>query len=120
MTVDFKQLQGKTLTDVERVITKWNEDEIWFYCDDGTVYKQCHIRDCCEQVHIEDINGDLKKLVGYPIIVAEERSNRFSGGQGTQTWTFYKIRNHGEDVTIRWCGESNGHYSEDVDFIKVQ
>lgn len=121
--VEFSDLIGKIFSSVtadgNKKITFKNEEEE--YC-------LHHHRDCCESVSIEDICGDLEDLVGTPIVVAEEVFGQTAQPEGwtpdkyseSYTWTFYKLRTHKGDVTIRWYGESNGYYSESVDFEKIK
>jgi hypothetical protein len=134
---EIKDLIGKTLTKVIR-----SENELIFVVSDGTKYKMYHENDCCESVYIDDINGDLEDLTGTPILLAEEVSNKdfenafiakFKKVEGFSykkddegnyepdsfTWTFYKIATIKGYVDIRWYGESNGCYSESVDFRKM-
>lgn len=121
---DIKELEGKIFSSVENV----NNEELIFTCEDGTVYKFYHAQDCCESVGIEDIYGDLSDLVGTPVLLAEEVSNEDYEKEwlSTQndnwlsyTWTFYKFATQKGYVDVRWLGESNGYYSESVDFMKV-
>ena len=113
-------LEGKTLKDIK---VKRNE-EIIFTVDDGTKYKMFHDQCCCEHVYIEDICGDIKNLIGSPIVMAEEVSNydmdKLDKWDDSYTWTFYKFATVKGYVTIRWYGTSNGWYSESVDFIELE
>lgn len=117
----FEELKGKKLLKVE--VTKDDEkldDQIIFTCDDGSIYKMYHEQDCCEGVTIDDINGNFNEILNTEILLAEERSNESETDWGSETWTFYTIRTQKGDVDLKWYGESNGYYSESVDFIKAK
>jgi hypothetical protein len=114
----FSDLQGRTLTAADV-----RNDEIVFVGDDGRVWRLFHVQDCCESVTVDDVTGDTADLLGTPIMLAEERtSNNPDDGPmkswsgDSCTWTFYELRTVKGSLTIRWFGESNGYYSEAVEF----
>lgn len=114
---EFSELLGKTLLKIVK-----HSDRINFICSDGTAYAQFHIQDCCESVTVDDVIGDLEDLIGSPILKAEEVTSTENpegvskGYQDSFTWTFYHLATMKGHVTIRWYGESNGYYSESVNF----
>lgn len=117
----MNRLLGKTLIDIYLDADKI---ELIFFTQDGLFFKMFHYYQCCETITIEDITGDLSDLIGSPILVAEKRTNHkdshdFNGYDGSCTWTFYELATIKGSVTIRWLGESNGYYSEEVDFIQI-
>jgi hypothetical protein len=121
--MEFSTLQGKTLKSITGC---GGASEIIFECENGEKYRLFHYQDCCESVTVESIVGDLGDLIGTPILLAEEASSRDTPSDYTYeyepeslTWTFYKLRTIKGSVDIRWLGESNGYYSESVDFDKV-
>ncbi|AGY46634.1 hypothetical protein BigBertha_126 [Bacillus phage BigBertha] len=113
--VEMEELKGKTFTRID----KNGSDQLVFYDTDGEVYLMFHNQDCCETVDIEDIEGDLEDLLHSPILMAEEVTNQGNTRWGSQTWTFYKFSTIKGTVVLRWLGESNGYYSESVDFLKL-
>lgn len=122
MTV-FSDLVGKTIAKVTGAV---GDEEVTFLTAEGETYRLYHCQDCCESVEVEEIIGDIHDIVDDgPILLAEEVSYDNEPapdgrtGYDSYTWTFYKIRTLNGDVTIRWLGESNGYYSESVDFQKV-
>lgn len=115
----FDELLGHTLTSVERV----SNDEIIFTREDGKRFRMFHEEGGGELVTIEDINGELSDLVGATILQAECVQNKqetIDDIDATYTWTFYKFATIKGYVTIRWYGESNGYYSETVDFEEIE
>ena len=115
----IQELVGKTLTKIEN----FNGRELRFHTSDGEVYLMYHYQDCCENVYIEDIIGDLDDLVGSPIVLAEERTNSDDRIETTEygvgLWTFYEFATNKGSVTIRWYGSSNGYYGVVVSFEKI-
>lgn len=118
--IKVDDLNGKTLTKIDN-----KNDEIYFYCDNGDVYRMYHDQDCCESVTVEDIVGDLDDLIGSEILYAREDTSSVNPNdvkkeyQDSFTWTFYNFQTQKGHVTIRWYGSSNGYYSESVYFEKV-
>lgn len=122
-TANFSELEGKVCSD----IVVHNDDCITFYIKGEESihgrYVMHHYQDCCENVTIDDICGNLDDLIGNIILRAEERTNRTDKPKGewdeSWTWTFYTISTLRATVDLRWYGESNGYYSEGVDFEYV-
>lgn len=111
----------------ESVTGEVGGEELVFTSVDGRVFKFIHDQDCCESVTVESIVGDLADLVGDPLLLAEEATHEDENPPGVAvpeyqdsfTWTFYKFATRKGYVDVRWYGESNGYYSEQVDLYEV-
>ena len=111
--VRIENMVGKVFTSVrnegsELVFQNATESFVFF-----------HQQDCCENVSIEDVCGDLQDLVGEPLLLAEEVTGETpvdfdERDHESVTWTFYKFATRKGYVDVRWLGESNGYYSEGV------
>jgi len=132
MDAKITDLIGQTLTKIEGGTPK----DIFMILTtaEGNVYVMEHYQDCCERVEIEELIGDLNDLLNSPLLDAREESNQqrpegfkhtytsngvvYDSEPDSETWTFYKFQTIKGSVTVRWCGTSNGYYSERVDFYK--
>ena len=108
-------LKGLIITDIIN-----RDDVIIFTCITGEIFRMHHEQDCCEDVYISDICGDLDDLLNSPILYAFEESGTIPDACESGTWTFYKIDTAKGGVTIRWNGYSNGYYSEAVSFELIE
>lgn len=122
--MNVESILGQTIVAIEGA--KPGSDEIEFTLSDGRCYVMTHYQDCCECVGIEDVIGDVGDLIGSPLTMAEVVTHEQENPEGVPakdcqdsfTWTFYKFATVNGYVTIRWYGESNGYYSESVDFAE--
>ena len=123
-------LKGLTVNSVEKSTSREviisslypkTVDALVFHTSCGKEFVMYHDQECCENVFLEDVCGNLDDLVGKPITMAEcAKSNNFNDELlESETWTFYKLATIKGYVTLRWYGASNGYYSESVDFIEV-
>ena len=134
--MNIKELIGKTIVSI--VGMEKGSEEITFTTLDGKQYKMYHEQDCCENVTIDDVCGDVIDLIGSPLLLAEERTSEenppdvteqrlklqkdaaYVEWQDSFTWTFYHFATINGYLDLRWYGESNGYYSESVDFKEIE
>jgi len=96
-----------------------DSDEIRFVLANGTTLRMYHPQNCCESVYVEDIVGNLAETTNFVIHKCDEKTNSDipedeERNYASVTWTFYTLHTSLGYFDIRWCGESNGYYSEDV------
>ena len=112
---EFKCLLGDTF----KVYLRGNE--VMVFENSKANYIFYHEQSCCESVLIYEVVGDIEDLNNSPILQAEKVTHR-SGDENegeSKTWTFYKFATIKGSVVVRWIGESNGYYSEEVNFSKI-
>lgn len=125
---DISVLNGRHIVSVTGL--EPGSDRVRIECGDGSEWVMLHVSDCCENVSVEDVIGDVADLQDATVIEARcetsdtdpvdrtpDKDDRY---RDSFTWTFYIIQTNKGAVTIRWLGESNGYYSESVDFECVR
>jgi len=122
--VEVTDLIGKIVTHIA-----YDSDTLTLVCtdreNDEIYYHFYHNQDCCEDFWLDDIIGDLDDLLDYPILKAEEKNNsddiepKNGSLDDSWTWTFYTLATHHGYVDLRFCGTSNGYYSERADIRKT-
>jgi hypothetical protein len=116
MLNEFDVMIGVTMVSVK---ARQYDEALIFTAEDGRRFEFFHHQDCCESVCIEEIIGDLDDLVGSPLVMAEEIDNkdaRVPEHAESYMWTFYRFGTSKGSVTVRFLGQSNGYYGEDVSF----
>lgn len=117
MSYSFSDLTNKIIISV--VGLEEGSDYIRLNTFDGMSFVMYHEQDCCENVEVADICGDVDDLLHAPIIEAYESTSNAEDVSESGTWTFYHIQTTKGSIVIRWLGESNGYYSESVTFKKI-
>jgi hypothetical protein len=115
-TFTFSDLVGATVVHIEKI----DNTEIMFITDAGKRYSLCHQQDCCEQVYIDDIIGDLDDLLGNPLLIAEERFEKDPDAAESATWSFFEFATINGSITVRFYGASNGYYSETANLVELE
>lgn len=116
--MDSVKIDGVTFSSISGM--EKGSEQVLFTATDGREFVMWHDQDCCENVRLEDVIGDVADLMGSPVLSFECVTNGDSEKPGeyseSWTWTFYKFQTAKGHVTLRWLGESNGYYSEAVNF----
>jgi hypothetical protein len=116
--LDFRILIGEIINKIIKY-----KNALIFELNSGKNYAIMHCQDCCEEVYLEDIIGNLENLLNYPIILSEKETNNADPIKNeydeSHTWTFIKLSTYQGYVTLRFYGSSNGYYSEDAGLYEV-
>lgn len=124
----FEELNGMT---IERITgLEQYSDCVTLYMTNGRVFDLIHHQECCENVSLEDFIGDMESLVNAKILNAYISSNQSpmdilkpkkpdTEMDDSFKWSFYNIDTDKGPIWMRWLGESNGYYSEEVEFEEV-
>lgn len=113
--MNINKLNGLILFSVDQL--EEESDIVWFNTNQGRYCMQ-HYQDCCEYVRVIDFEDDIDYDGEVIVVDAYESSSDAEDVSESGTWTFYHINTNKGSIYIRWLGESNGYYSESVEFNK--
>lgn len=111
----FEEIKFKIISEI--VVTKDSgDDSIVINFEDGSYIRMFHEQECCEAVWIEDIesNKDISDYKNAVVIDMYVTKRVNLNDEESSTFTFYNLNTSKGSINIRWNGESNGYYSEEV------
>lgn len=117
------EIIGKTITKVKKIhvfdnTTTNKNEEILFYCVDGSVFVMRPLHDNGTHVNVV-IRGDVSELINFSILDVEIL---ISPEQVTEkiimTWTTISFYTEARIVMFDWCSYSDNSYLRKVEFIK--
>ena len=120
---EIKELTGLIVADIDIA-----DDELRITTKCGRQFQFYHYQDCCEYVRIVDTKGDMNILKGQKLVKVsmnayeedpEDIEGLDIGHDESRTWTDITFATDGDTVISRWVGESNGYYSESVNFCEL-
>jgi len=120
----IRNLIGLTITNIDG---QAESDIVNIETACGRKFIMEHHQDCCEQVKVYDIKGELNNIIGNVIINAiediddESWPDNVPGKENSYnfTWTTYCLETEKGKFQIRWLGKSNGYYGEEVAFEEI-
>jgi hypothetical protein len=123
---ELEAIIGETVTGIDFFNDPYRRlpKEVLITMKSGKQLRLYHDQDCCETVELVSIDGDICKLIGKPILSTELGVDEdYDGpeiGDDSGTETKITLRCDDETVIMRWIGESNGYYGEQLDFEILQ
>jgi len=89
---------------------------------DGSFLEFSHPQDCSEEVSVDQIDRDPRKVEGSTFLELKVKteSKKEKSMDYSSTWTFYTLITSKGFLDFRWGGHSNGHYSEEVNIYYIE
>ena len=120
---DLEKIQGLTVKFIHV-----DEYEVLLVTECGREFKFYHDQDCCESVSVYDTKGELVKLEGKKLVSVEYTDMAgidpddvvIDCHDDSFTWSSVYFKTSEDTVCVRWLGESNGYYGEDISLREIQ
>ena len=118
---NFFELKGKIIKEINDL--EIGSREVSIRTNDGT-YELYHEQDCCEDVRVVKVIGNVNELVGE-VLFAEEDDGASDPDwynesfDDSHTWTKYVLKTTNASLEFWFLGESNGYYSESISIKKI-
>jgi len=109
--IAFNSLLGKVITRIEVI-----DDRVEFYTKDNERFTLINFESWCgNDVEVwPDDDEDYNIILDSPILLAEETED----SNDAYFYSFYKLSTNNDSITMRFCGRSNGYYSEKMQLYR--